>query len=143
MLTGCRYGLLQHCCWSSAKTYISILSFHNLLRLCTSNVDRSNERKLLYTDKKARRRYPAETITGSDYADDIAIFANTPTQAESLLHSREQTTGGNGLYGKYGRNVSSTESDVNIRLAKPWIVIDRLCLVGLLGFMAYQPLKVI
>ena len=31
-----------------------------------------------------RRRYPAETITDADYAD-IALLANTPTQAESLL----------------------------------------------------------
>ena len=28
--------------------------------------------------KKRSRRYPAKTITGADYADDIAILANTP-----------------------------------------------------------------
>ena len=38
--------------------------------------------------KKVRsRRYPAQTITNTDYADDIALLANTPTQAESLLQS--------------------------------------------------------
>ena len=29
--------------------------------------------------------YPAKTITDTDYADDIALLANAPTQAESLL----------------------------------------------------------
>ena len=44
-----------------------------------------------FTQKKARtRRYPAETITGPDYADDLALLANTPPQAECLLHSLEQ-----------------------------------------------------
>ena len=37
--------------------------------------------------KKRSRRYPAKTITNADYADDIAILANTPNQAETLLHS--------------------------------------------------------
>ena len=38
--------------------------------------------------KKARNRWcPTETITNVDYANDIAYLANTPTQAESLLHS--------------------------------------------------------
>ena len=37
------------------------------------------------------RRYPAETIAGTHNADDQVVLANTPTQAESLLHSLEQT----------------------------------------------------
>ena len=52
-----------------------------------------------FTLKKIRsRRYPAETITDKDYADDIALLANTPTQAESLLHSLELAAEGIGLY---------------------------------------------
>ena len=39
--------------------------------------------------KKRSRMYPAKTITEADYADDIAILANTPNQAETLLHSLE------------------------------------------------------
>ena len=35
----------------------------------------------------------------ADYADDIAFLANTPVQAESMLHSLEQASGGIGLYG--------------------------------------------
>ena len=34
--------------------------------------------------------YPAQTITDADYADDIVLLANSPAQAESLLHSLEQ-----------------------------------------------------
>ena len=51
------------------------------------------------TLKQARsRRYPAETITDSDYADDLALLTNTLAQAESLLHSLEQAARGVGLY---------------------------------------------
>ena len=47
--------------------------------------------------KKRSRRYPAKTITDADYADDIAIVANTPNQAETLLHSLERAAAGIGL----------------------------------------------
>ena len=43
--------------------------------------------------KKARSRYPTETTTDTDYADDLALLANTSAQAESLLHSLDQTAG--------------------------------------------------
>ena len=41
---------------------------------------------------------PATTITDADYADDIAILANTPDQAETLLHSLERAAASIGLY---------------------------------------------
>ena len=44
--------------------------------------------------KKRSRRYPAKTITDADYADDIAILANIPVQAETLLHSLERAAAG-------------------------------------------------
>ena len=40
--------------------------------------------------KKRSRKYPTQTITDADYADDIAILANTPNQAETLLHRMER-----------------------------------------------------
>ena len=47
-----------------------------------------------FTLKKARsRRYLTQTIMDTDYADDIVLLANTPTQAESLLYSLEQAAG--------------------------------------------------
>ena len=52
-----------------------------------------------FTLEKVRsRRYPAQTITNADYADDITLLANTLIQAESLLHSLEKALGGIGLY---------------------------------------------
>ena len=44
------------------------------------------------------RRYPAKTITDADYADNIAILANTPNQVETLLYSLERATAGTGLH---------------------------------------------
>ena len=52
-----------------------------------------------FTLEKARsRRYPAQSITDANYADDIGLLANIPAQAESLLHSLEQASGGIGLH---------------------------------------------
>ena len=48
--------------------------------------------------KERSRRYPAQTITDVDYINDIALIANTPAQAESLLHSLEWAAGGIGLH---------------------------------------------
>ena len=56
--------------------------------------------------KKRSRRYPAKTITDNDYADDIAILANTPSQAETLLASLERAAAGIGLH----VNANKTES---------------------------------
>ena len=48
--------------------------------------------------KERSRRYPAQTITDADYADDTALLANTPAQAETLLHSLERAAAGIGLH---------------------------------------------
>ena len=48
--------------------------------------------------KKRSKRYPAKTITNADYADDIALLANTPNQAETLLHSLKRAAAGIGLH---------------------------------------------
>ena len=72
-----------------------------LLLLLTWNhitaIDKIRENGFELT-KKRSRRYPAKTITDADYADDIAILANTPNQAETLLHSLERAAAGIGLY---------------------------------------------
>ena len=39
-----------------------------------------------------------KTLTDADYAGDLAKLANTPDQAETLLHSLEQAPAGIGLY---------------------------------------------
>ena len=48
--------------------------------------------------KAKRRKYPEQTITDADNADDISLLANVPTQAESLLHSLERAAGAVGLH---------------------------------------------
>ena len=48
--------------------------------------------------KKRSRRYPEKTVTDADYADDIAILANAPAQAETLQHSLERAAAGIGLH---------------------------------------------
>ena len=93
-------------------------------------------------------------------ADDIALQANTPAQAETLLHSLERAAAGIGLHvnvhkteymcfnqtgnistqndsslklvDKFtylGSSVSSTETDINTRLAKAWAAIDSLLVI--------------
>ena len=48
--------------------------------------------------KKRSKKYPTKTITNADYADDIAILANTPIQAETLLYSLDRAAAGIGSY---------------------------------------------
>ena len=37
-------------------------------------------------------------MADADYADNLEILLNTPAQAESLLHTLQQTAGAIGLY---------------------------------------------
>ena len=48
--------------------------------------------------KERSKSYPARTITDADNAGDVALQANTPTQAEILLHNLEQAAGGIDLH---------------------------------------------
>ena len=91
--------LLWHCCWSSARGYVSPMSVHNLRRLHTLNVDRYNERKWFHTQKKRKKQtIPAQTITDADYAVDTAFLANALTQAGYLLDYLVQAASGIGLH---------------------------------------------
>ena len=74
--------------------YLFIICLDYVLRTL---IDKIRENGFEMT-KKRIRRYPAKTITDADYADDIAILANTPNQAETLLHSLEQAATGIGLH---------------------------------------------
>ena len=74
--------------------YLFIIYLDNLIR---TSIDLMNE-KGFTLKKTSSRRYPAQTITDADYTDDIVLLANTPTQAESLLHNLEQAAEGIRLY---------------------------------------------
>ena len=89
--------------------------------------------------KKEAEYIPAQTITDADYADDIALLANTTTQAETQLPRLDRATTGIDLHVKADKteyicffytlktvdnftsrriSVSLTEKDINTRLAK-------------------------
>ena len=83
--------------------------------------------------KKRSRRYPAKTITDADYADDIAILANTPNQAETLLHDLEWAAAGIGLY----VNAHKTEymcynqtGDISTLNGTPLKLVDKFTYLG-------------
>ena len=127
-----------------------------LLRLLTKNANGANKRKRFHTKKIRSWWYPAEAMMDTDYADDQAVLANTSAQAESFLHSLEKAAGGIGLlvnvnktelmyfkqeeaistlrgmplkFTYLGSNISSCESDVNIRLVKEWNASDRSLII--------------
>ena len=58
-----------------------------------TSIDKIRENGFELT-KKRSRRHPAKTITDTEYADDIALLANTPNQTETLLHSLERAATG-------------------------------------------------
>ena len=66
--------------------YLFIICIDYVLR---TSIDKINENGFELTKKKIGR-YPVKTIIDADYADDIAILANTPNQAETLVHSLER-----------------------------------------------------
>ena len=72
--------------------YLFIICLDNVLRM---PIDKMKDNGFKLT-KERSRRYPAQTITDSDYADDIALLANTLAQAETLLHSLERAATGIG-----------------------------------------------
>ena len=74
--------------------YLFIICLDYVLR---TSIDKIKENGFELT-KKRSRRYPAKTITDTDYADDIAILANTSAQAETLLHTLEWATTDIGLH---------------------------------------------
>ena len=84
-------GVLQG---DALAPFLFIICLDYVLRI---SIDKIRENGFELT-KKRSRRYPAKTIIDADYADDIAILANTPNQAETLLHSFERATAGFGLH---------------------------------------------
>ena len=84
-------GVLQG---DTLAPYVFIICPDHVLR---KSIDKIKENGVELT-KKRSRRYPAKTITDDDNADDIGILANTPTQAETLLHSLERAAAGIDLH---------------------------------------------
>ena len=137
--------------WLYIYIYIPSASFFCLLE---------NQRKRFQANKRKKQKVPRKNNYRHDYADDIALLANVPVQAETLLHSLERPAPGisfhinahkmeymwfiqtgdistlNGstlkLVDKFtylGSSVSSTETDIDTRLAKAWTANDRLSVI--------------
>ena len=70
--------------------YLFIICLDYVLRASIDNIRENG----FVPIKKRSIRYTAKTITDADYADDIALRANKPNQAETLLHSLERAAAG-------------------------------------------------
>ena len=147
--------LQQEYAGDTLAPYLFIICLDYELR---TSIDKIKENGFERTKKRSRRN-SAKTSTDADYADDIAILANIPNQAETLLHSLEQAAAGIGLHVNahkteymcfnqtgdiftldgsslklvdftyQGSRVSSTEKDINTRLTKAWTAIDKLSII--------------
>ena len=84
-------GVLQG---DTLTPYLFIICLDYVLR---TSIDKIRENGLVLT-KRRSKRYPAKTITDADYDGDLALLANTPNQAETLLHSLERAAAGVGLH---------------------------------------------
>ena len=84
-------GVLQG---DALALYLFIICLDYVLRT-SINLMKENSFKLA---KERSRRFPTQTIMNTDYTDDIALLANTPTQAKTLLHSLEWAAGGISLH---------------------------------------------
>ena len=84
-------GLLQG---DTLDPYLFIICLDHVLK---TSIDKIRENGFELRRKRSRR-YPAKTITDADYVDDIAILANTPNHAETILYSLERAAAGIGLY---------------------------------------------
>ena len=84
-------GVLQG---DTQAPYLFIICLDYVLR---TSIDKIRENGFVLT-KKRSKRYPAKTIIDANYADDLALLANTPNQAETLLHSLERAAAGIGLH---------------------------------------------
>ena len=74
--------------------YLFIICLDYLLR---TSIDKIKENGFKLT-KERSRGYPTKTITDANYADDIALLANTSAQPETLLHNLEKAAAGISLH---------------------------------------------
>ena len=70
-------GVLQG---DTLAPYLFIICLDYMLR---TSIDKMKNNSFKLTKEK---RYPTQTITNADYANDIALPANAPAQAKTLLH---------------------------------------------------------
>ena len=110
-------------------SYLFIICLDYVLR---TSIDLMKENGLRLANKRSRRN-PTQTITDVDNADDIALLAITPAQAESLLHSPEWAIGGIGHH----INADKTEymcfnqrADISTLKGGPLKLVDKFTYLG-------------
>ena len=84
-------------------------------------------------EKERSRRYPAQTIMDVDYADDIALLASTPAQAEWLLYSLERAACGIGLHVNADKReymCFNKRGDISILKWGPLKLVDKFTCLG-------------
>ena len=141
LLLQCRSILCLHpvnvlSLWCFYRESLWLLRFflvgHMLVGLVPSSLCEWNRRP-------CSRRYPTKTITDADYADDIAIEANTLNQAETLLHSLERATAGIGLHANAHKTEYmffnqagdiSTLDGTSLKLVDKFTYLGSLCLIN-------------
>ena len=106
-----------------------IIGLDYVLRI---SIDKMKDNRLNLA-KERSRRYSAQTITVADYADDIALLANTPTQVETLLYSLERAAGVIGLH----VNAKKTEymcfnqrGDISTLKSGPFKLVNKFTYLG-------------
>ena len=92
-IPGRRHRLLRHCSRCAARRYIDPIICVDYVLRASIDIMKDNGFKQA---KERSRRYPEQTITDADYANNIALLANTPAQADTLLHTLERAAGGIG-----------------------------------------------
>ena len=78
-------------------TYVPYLFIICLDYVLRTSIDLMKENCFKLTRERSRR-YPTQGIIDVDYFDDIALLANSPTEAESQLRSLQRAAGGIVLY---------------------------------------------
>jgi len=123
---GIAAGVLQG---DTLAPYIFIICLDYVLR---TSLDTMKEKG--FTLRKARsRRYPAQTVTDVDYADDLALLADTPTQAEALLHSLEEAAKNVGLYVNSDKTEFMSfkkQGDISTLDGKPLKLVEKFTYLG-------------
>ena len=130
-------GVLQG---DTLAPYLFIICLAHVLR---TSIEKIKENGCKLT-KERSRRYPAKTFTDADYADECLERAAAGIGLHVNAHKTEymyfNKTGDIStlnfsslkLVDKFtylGSSVSSTETDINTRIAMAWIAIDRLSVI--------------
>ena len=114
-------GVLQR---DTLAPYLFIICLDYVLR---TSVDKMKDNGFKLA-KERSRRYAALIITDADYADDIALLANTPAQAETLLHSLERAAAGIGPHvhaHKMEYNYFTQRGDISILNSRSLKLVDK------------------